>query len=142
MSKKTGFAGMNLPTKKYELFGSMIELNAISFNDLTKLISEHKDQLIALFDGDKLSGTDKDMHDMLTDALLESPEVMASIIARSSGEEGSEELIVKLPFPTQIEMLEIIADLTLNQVGGLGKFLPTVIRIFQKVTGAVTSLKA
>ncbi len=139
LSKVSGFSAMSLPTKKYEILGASVELKALSFSNITGLISSHRKELDALFDS-ATSDKDTDMADMLFDGLSNAPELAVSIIAYSSGQVGEEDIISSIPFPAQIEMLEIIADLTFNEVGGVGKFLPMVVRIFKKASSSISSL--
>jgi hypothetical protein len=138
-------AKMNLPSHSVEFGGQTIIFRGLGFNSLVGLIKAHRDQLDELFTKgkammDATGDESTELAPLIIEMLSDLPELTAAIIAYSAGEPDSVEYVNQIPFPTQLEILEKIGELTFNEAGGLGKFIKLLTRMVTKTSSAMNSL--
>lgn len=135
-----GIVKLNLPTYKREVGGQELVFHGLSFYALTGIIKRHRDELDKLFKmGQEAVEADEDFSiaDMAFDVLTDSPQLVASIIAYSAKDPDSASVMLDIPFPDQLEIIEQIATLTFEGFGDAGKFFGLVARIFNKISNTM-----
>ena len=133
----TNLSSLKLPVYKTNVGDTELEFRALGFNDITSLIASHREQLELLY---SKASEGEGFDDLITVVLEQFPELVASVIAHSNGDSSATEAAASLPAPLQLVILENIVDMTFNEVGGVGKFLPLLRKMFAKVTMAVSNL--
>lgn len=143
-------ANLKLPTTTVTIGGEAVEFNGISFNDLTKLISDHKDDLdMILVEANKFMSNPEhgSIQQLVVTTLVKLPDLCSHIIALAAGEPEMVKAAKQIPFPTQVQILNDVFALTFSEVGGVGKFVELVTIILsstndlidKKVTTGITS---
>lgn len=106
-----------------------VSVRGLSFNDVVWLFDRHSDDINSALG---LMGENADSENPVSDEQMlvklvgMFPDLVASITARSSGEEAHVEQAKALPFPTQLEVCLEVIDLTFREVGGTKKFMAMV----------------
>ena len=132
-------SSLKLPTFSVNVGDTELTFKALGFNDITALISSHREELELLYSkASKGDGFD----DLITVVLKQFPDLAASVIAHSNGDPEATDAAASLAAPLQLVILENIIDMTFNEVGGVGKFLPLLRKMFAKVTMAVSNLNS
>lgn len=134
---------LNFASETIKTSGGEFTVRGLSLADITVLVRKHAQAMSEFFDkmkdGESL---DLDNTAMLGGALAEAaPELAAEVIALASGEPDAIEEARRLTFPTQVDALEKIANLTFDSEGGVKKVVEAVIRAMTGATGLLSSLR-
>lgn len=128
-------------TRKIAFSGGDAYIHGLSFDDLSRLVTEARDDLATAID---LYGAASDGGDTSTEALAlmavqHVPGLVAKVICLAADEPGAETeaLVRKMPFPVLVEALMIVGDMTFAEADALKKFLSHVSRLF---TGMRTTM--
>lgn len=113
----------------------LFTVEGLSLETLAVLVKTHLPDLEAVFDivlkGEKDTETFTDQLSRVSTGLaLSAPGLVANIIAVSSGEELTEDLIRvagRLPFPVQVQALMDIGALTFDEAGGVKKSIESLM---------------
>ena len=115
-----------VPTEIISVGRHSFSVRGLSFEDVTALINRHQIALEALI-GMYGKATDADLLQFL---IRESPTLAAQIIALASDEPDQEKAVRRLPLPTQIDALTMVAKLTFEEAGGVKKFAEQLAGLF------------
>lgn len=123
--------------------GDTVAVRGLSLSDITFLVNQHKDVLRSLYDqvaGNPESLTSGDAG-VIGSILAESaPIVAATAIALAADELDAVDIVMKLPFPVQVDALDKIGRLTFEMEGGPKKVIETVIRVIQASIGPMQEI--
>lgn len=119
-----------------------LAVGGLSLEDITALVSRHRDEMEALYDS-VMGAETPSMKDGVYGLLERFPVVAAEIIAAGTGDSANPNAIAiarRLPFPVQLELLEATAKQTFQTEEGLGKAIEAAIRVFQGTSRAISPL--
>ena len=119
------------------LKGGSFHIEAITPIHLAILIRTHLPDLEAVFtlieNGKKLTleqGTE-----FVASLIAQAPGLAANIIALSAGEESAVDVAKKIPFPSQVDVIMQIAEMTFAEVGGVKKFMGILTNLLRTNPG-------
>lgn len=121
------------PSRKVPLGDTTLRLEGLSLEHFAILVREHLpdlDALAELFAGGSVQST-QDFQKVALAIVTQAPGFAANVIALSAGEPDQAENAMRIPAPTQIDMLVTIGDLTFTEVGGVKKAVETVAALLQ-----------
>lgn len=124
-------ADYNPERREIVLKGGSFHVTGLSLNVLAALLKTHLSeagQIFELIEG-KITLDQVDKAGLAATLITEAPGLAANIIALAAGEPNAAAQAAQLPAPVQIEALEMIGDLTFNEVGGVKKTLETLLRL-------------
>jgi len=136
---------IKLPEAVIEFPGGDFAVRGLGFDDVSFLVQKHGQKLEPIFkDFTQTSGdlTVESIAAFALPLLKAVPEIVAEMIACASGDKDDVGIARSLPFPTQLEALQRIVELTFSVSGGPKKLVETVISMAQGTTGLLESLKA
>lgn len=136
---------IKLPEEVIEFPGGNFAVRGLGFDDVSFLVQKHGQKLEPIFTDFTQSSGDLTVESIAAFALplLKAvPEIVAEMIACASGDKDDVAIARALPFPTQLEALQRIFELTFSVSGGPKKLVETVISMAQGTTGLLESLKA
>lgn len=125
--------------------GGDITVRGLTTADLAVLVRHHKPAMSAFFDRVVVKEDGLDLDDLkgvLAELGEAAPELMAHVIALAADSPEHVHVARRLPFPTQIELLEKIGVLTFATEGALKNLVATVIRMLSSTTEALEALQA
>lgn len=140
-----GLKHIKLPEACIEFPGGDFAVRGLCLDDISYLVQRHGESLQVLFsDFVANSGeiTVEGVAQFALPLLKSAPDIAAELIACASGDKDDAAIAAGLPFPTQLEALQKLAELTFNVSGGPKKLLETVVSMAQGTTGLLASLKA
>lgn len=113
----------------------LFNVEGLSLETLAVLVKTHLPDLEAVFDivlkGEREDETYVDQLSRISTGLaLSAPGLVANLIAVSSGEELTEDLVRiagRLPFPVQVQALMDIGSLTFDEAGGIKKSIESLM---------------
>lgn len=134
--------------------GNSISVRGLALEDITFLVSVHKDDMDALIEAFRtkaLAGTatkagsaidpaliDKVVRDssddMVSTFLQQFPLLAANVIATACDEPGAWAKARVLPLPTQVEVIFAVARLTFEDAEGFRKFVGNVTAVLQSAS--------
>jgi hypothetical protein len=112
--------------------GGSFFLEGLSLESFAVLIRTHLKDLEGIFDlfkNHKGDLKDEDVQNLIVAAIEETPGFVANVIALAAREPTAAPQAIRLPFPIQVEALNIILELTFDEVGGIKKFMPSLVRL-------------
>ena len=118
------------PSREVPLGGTTLHLEGLSLEHFAILVREHLpdlDALVELFSGNNVQSTE-DFQKVALAIVTQAPGFAGNVIALSP---EAAEKAMRIPAPTQIEMLVAIGDLTFTEVGGIKKAMGTVAGLLQ-----------
>lgn len=135
-------ANYKAPSREMVLGDTSIHLVGLSLEHITILVREHLSDLEAIVEiisgGESLDQI-QDFKNVAFSLVTQAPGLAANIIAIAANEPDQAEAVMRIPAPTQIEILLAIGDLTFMEVGGIKKAMGSVAGLL----GAMdTKLKA
>ena len=107
------------------------EVHGLNLADVSKLMSLHFDTIASFINGDAID---------FKSLAIQSPDVVAEIIAMASDAKVQEYDIKRLPFLSQVEALKTIWDLTVPDVKKLTELLSVVGTLKPKDTEPLNPL--
>lgn len=116
------------PSRDVPLGDTTLHLEGLSLEHVAILVREHLPDLEALFEVFTNAGV-KDAEDFKKVAfalVTQAPGFAANLIALSAGEPDAAENAMRIPAPTQVDLILAIGDLTFVEVGGVKKALGTI----------------
>lgn len=119
------------PTREVEISdGRKFAVRGLSFVDLRTLVVRHSNEIASVFDllvqGRTGTLEIESAAGVAAQFIEQFPALSADIIAQASGEEGSFEDALALPFPVQTDAIQQIIQLTFSTEGSVKKFIQTV----------------
>lgn len=112
-----------------------VTVRGLSATDVALIISKHRDAVEAFYARAASGSAETADFDSLAAGLIgEAPSLLGLVIAVAADEPDLAETAAQLGLGAQAELLEAIFRLTLEQEGGLGKFLTTVGRLLRAMT--------
>lgn len=124
-------ADLQFEGREYDVKGGSFRVEGLSFESFAVLVRTHLSDLEALFAlfADVETMTGEDVEKLALATIEQAPGFAANVIALAAGEPTAAPAAAKMPFPLQVQVLVDIAELTFSEVGGVKKFLPTVLRL-------------
>jgi hypothetical protein len=123
--------------------GGVVLMRGLALNDITHLLREHLAELNTLFKlyekEDTRDTAIAQSINFATTIVMKTPELAATAITLACDEIDSPEALDvarKLPFPTQVEMIRKIIELTFEEAGGLKKFIDSLVGTIQTLRPA------
>lgn len=138
-----GLRDLKIPEEVVEIPGGSFAVRGLNTDDMAYLIRKHgasMEKAYASFADSNENFTPEDLKDFLVPLLEYAPELLAELIACAADDMEAVPVARRLPFPSQVDALEKIAQLTFEVAGGPKKFLETVTRLLQGTTGLLQSL--
>lgn len=120
-------------TKNVALGKTSVAVRGLTFFDISKLIKTHYEDLGNVFDmyessaGDDLSNIA--MGKMAMTLVKDAPGLVAHIIALAADEEDFVNVVHKINFLKQLEILKAIGSLTFEEVGSVKKMIADVMEL-------------
>ena len=136
-----------------------ITVRGIGLQDIRKLLRVHGPGMAKLFDDSMKAVTiaaatqgekpapevdPLDAGNIMIAALEQAPDLIADLIVLATDSPNTVEafkVAERLPLPVQLKALTEIVRLTLEEHGGLGEFIETVLTLFGGVNGLVKNLR-
>ena len=91
---------------------SEITLHGLGLSEVAELLNHHEDIMVMLFGGGLQNKTSQEIGKLL---LMRFPAFAFLCVALAAGEEDCAEQVSKLPFPTQIELIAAMVELTMPE---------------------------
>lgn len=124
----------------------VLAVRGIAFTDIMKLFRVHGPDMIRLYTALTVEdGEEADIGPLFVQAIQQAPELVADLIVLAADQTdtvGAHRVAMRLPLPVQLDALEKITRLTLEDHGGLGELLQTVVRMFGGLNNMLQSLSA
>jgi hypothetical protein len=124
---------LRIPERTIEVpNGGYFAVRGLSYEDMTILVDRYFAELSEMFDrfaGQAKFGEDEMVGMMTTVLIKQTPAIASDVIALGANEPEMAGIARQLPFPTQIEAVKAIAELTFDAGGGPKKVGETVIEI-------------
>lgn len=133
------------PTKQITIRGSAepLKVHGLSFEDVTALVNDHLPEIVDAFESYKGTMTDvytqRSMDSFMGSLLKGFPMLTAHLIAHAADAPDDYEVIAKYPIGVQTVALAAIAELTLEDAGGLKDPSPALGQALKQVLGALSS---
>lgn len=124
-----------------------ITVRGIALDDIMKLFRVHGPDIIKLYDQltkDKAKLESGDSAQMVLQALEQAPDLVADLIVLATdatNTKAAHAVAKRLPVTVQLKALEAIMRLTLEDHGGVGELIETILRMFGGVNGLLTNLR-
>lgn len=139
-----GLKHIKLPSAEVVFPGGTIAVRGLSLDDVAYLVRLHKASLEELFDSFQTEG------DLTAEAAMKfvgplvqtMPRLAADAIACAAGDHEDADIAAQLPFPVQVEILELVIGLTFSTEGGPKKLVETVVRLALGTTALMDTLTA
>lgn len=119
-------------------------VRGLSLQDATIIFASYKPIIIELFNRFEKEG-DAALEQMIEEVIVESPGLIATIIACAADEMTDQDAIanaLRLPLPVQMEALYKIGEMTFAVEGSLKKMVEMAMRAIQAASQEMASLKA
>lgn len=118
-------------------------LRGVSLSDLSVLIREHMPDLDLIADTVMAAESWQDINigDIAQMIVSQMPGLAANLIALSAEEPAQADVVQLLPFPTQIDAVLKIAELTFKDVGGIKKSMGVIAGLL-KQTKTIEKIKS
>ena len=119
-------------------------VRGLSLQDATIIFASYKPIIIELFNRFEKEG-DAALVQMIEEVIVESPGLIATIIACAADEMTDQDAIanaLRLPLPVQMEALYKIGEMTFAVEGSLKKMVEMAMRAIQAASQEMASLKA
>ncbi|ASD51923.1 tail protein [Pseudomonas phage PspYZU01] len=144
-----GLSHLAFPEEVVTFRGGSFTVRGLNLEHIAAIVRAYGPRLESLFQQFKHAAVTQAADDpaalelasYITPLLQEAPDIASTMIAYAAGE-SNPALARRLPFPTQVDALEKILDLTFDEEGGPGKLMETVIRLAQGATGLVKEATA
>lgn len=116
------------PSRDVPLGDTTLHLEGLSLEHVAILVREHLPDLEALFEVFAGAGTQtvEDFQRIAFALVTQAPGFAANLIALAAGEPKAAENAMRIPAPTQVDLIVAIGDLTFVEVGGVKKSLGTI----------------
>src|SRR5690606_36122431 len=124
-----------------------ITVRGIALDDIMKLFRVHGPDIIKLYDNltsDKAKLEAGDSAQIVLQALEQFPDLVADLIVLATDAKNTvaaHAVAKRLPVTVQLNAIEAIIRLTLEDHGGVGELIETVLRMFGGVNGLLTNLR-
>lgn len=124
-----------------------ITVRGIALDDIMKLFRVHGPDLIKLYDNltkDKAKIENGDSAQIVLQAAEQFPDMVADLIVLatdSPSTKAAHAVAKRLPITVQLKAMEAITRLTLEDHGGVGELVETLLRMFGGVNGLVANLR-
>lgn len=138
-------ANLSTVTKVVKAPGGEFSVRGLSLSDILVLVSAHRKAMSELFETFANSGSDANLENtqkLAGSVISSAPALAAEIIALAADEPTEIENAKRLPFPAQLEALEIIGELTFATVGSPKKVVEIVIRAMEGASSLMDSVTA
>lgn len=128
-------------TESVSFPGGSFDVGAINLGTITMIVSNDMERLKALYDLAESAGVTKnpDMIQVTKFLVENAPDILAKIIAYSSGEPNAAVTAAKLPVGVQLDALNKIVGLTFEAEGGVKKFGETLMALVAQLTEGLTA---
>lgn len=138
---------LEIQTHEVQVHGTTISVRGLNFADLSSLIQEHREDLDALInkaserqeEAENAENPQSDQQ-LVFELIKEVPELAAKVIAHASGEPDKWEHAYRLGFPSQLDLLMAIGQMTFQEAGGVKKFLSDVLSLMQATRTTLSDL--
>jgi len=134
---------LNIPTRTIPYNNQDIQVRALCLDDITALMRTHSLDLNRLVD-QYTQGNDatehKDPSKILSSTITKLPSLTASVIAISTDSPNHAHVASKLPLPIQLELLLAVYALTVEEAGGIKKFVESLLQMTQNLNLSLNHL--
>ncbi|QJI52981.1 pre-tape measure protein [Xanthomonas phage FoX4] len=122
-------------TREIQIVGkTSFSVKGVSLHELSPLIRVHLPDLEQLFDiFENLAEREKQNIPLVAGRVIaQAPGFAANLIAMCAGEPEAAPKVQQMPFPTQVQALAAISELTFTEVGGVKKGLEILASLISK----------
>lgn len=138
-----GLTKLKFPEETISTPGGDFSVRGLSSVSIAMLTLKNRETLRSLFSQAMDAEGNLQLDNMESVALLigeKAPSLLAEVIAVAAGEYTDDgiEAARSIPFPAQVEALEVIGRLTFAMEGGLKKLMATVINVTKGTTKALS----
>lgn len=127
-------ANLVTPTQVIPYNGQDITVRGLCVDDVSILIRQHKEDLDSVVNkliSDDGNGSATDLGSEIATIVAGFPKLTAQAIALATDSPDHIEVASKLPIPLQLELILAIYQLTVEEAGGIKKFLENTILFMQ-----------